>query len=83
MKRVIKKCPITFYDVDGWQVLIHDVDVFNRGETPCENCMYDDEVDYISDAPCDVVHGCTRYVHNYFIFVEGYLSDETGKEGRK
>lgn len=80
MKRVIKKRPITFYGVDGWQVLVHDVDVFNRGENACMNCMYDDEVDYISNEPCHVIHRCTHSSYNYFIFVEGYLSDGTGKK---
>lgn len=82
MKRVIKKCPITFYGVDGWEVLVHDVDVFKKYETPCMNCMYNPEVDYISDEPCHVIHRCTHQVYNYFIFVEGYLSIETGKENR-
>lgn len=82
MKRVIKKSPITFYGVDGWQVLVNDVDVYKRGESPCENCMYDDEMNYDCDATCQNIHGCTRFLYNYFVFVEGYLSNETGKENR-
>lgn len=82
MKRVIWKYPIKFYGVDGWQVLVHDVDVFKRGEIPCENCMYDDEMNYDCDATCMDIHGCFQNPYTYIIFVEGYLSDETGKENK-
>ena len=75
MKRVIKKCPTTFYGVDGWEVLVHDEDVFKRGEIPCENCMYDDEIDYECGATCMDVHGCKQNPYTYFVFVQGYLSD--------
>lgn len=80
MKRVIKKCPITFYGVDGWEVLVDDVDVFKRCEIPCENCMYDDEIDYISDAPCHEVHGCAQSPYTYFVFVEGYLEQNQSND---
>lgn len=80
MKRVIKKCPITYFGVDGWEVLVRDVDVFKRGEEPCENCMYEDGVVCDCCAACFEVHGCERDLYTYFVFVEGYLSDKTGKE---
>lgn len=82
MKRVIKKCPITYNGVDGWEVLVHDVDVFKRHEMPCNICMYEDEMNFYDDRDCFVVHRCTHNQYNYFVFVEGYLSDETGKENR-
>ena len=82
MKRVIKKCPVTYYGVDGWEVLVRDVDVFKRCEIPCENCMYDDDIVCDCSATCMEVHGCAQNPYTYFVFVEGYLSNETGKENR-
>lgn len=82
MKRVIKKCPITFNGVDGWEVLVSDVDVLKRGEIPCENCMYRGDIGCDNSVSCMALHYCVNDPYGYFVFVEGYLSDETGKENR-
>ena len=83
MKRVIKKRPTTYYGVDGWEVLVHDVDVFVRGENPCKNCMYEDYIDDCFKARCMDVNQCTRNSSCYYVFVEGYLPNETDKEDRR
>lgn len=80
MKRVIKKCPITFNGVDGWEVMVNDVDVYKRYEIPCDNCMYYGNLGCDGSVTCMDIHRCTHDVYAYFVFVEGYLPGETGKE---
>lgn len=80
MKRIIKKCPITFNGVDGWEVLVDDVDIYKRHEIPCENCMFSGYLGCDNSEPCMDVHRCTHSSYSYFVFVEGYLSDVTRKE---
>lgn len=80
MKRVIKKTPITFNGVDGWEVLVYDKEVIRRREIPCDNCMYDGTWDFFCSETCLEIHGCIQSPCTYFIFVEGCLQRETEKE---
>lgn len=67
MVEVMKRTPITYHELDGFEVLLHDDDVCF--DTACSQCMYkdwDDELEVL--APCDIVHGCAPYIKTYFIF---------------
>lgn len=69
MIQELKRCPITFNGVDGWEVLIKDDEISWIDEWVCEQCMY---VDWNGEseilAPCSMVHGCTDDWKTYFKF---------------
>lgn len=69
MKKEIKRTPITFNGVDGWEVFIKDDEIQPYEHSTCERCMYQDwhVKDYIL-ASCEEVHGCTWDFRRYFIF---------------
>ena len=67
MKKVIKRTPITFNGVDGYEVLIRDSEVC--GIECCEKCMfYNYTTSSETAALCFEVHGCGRSQFQYFVF---------------
>lgn len=69
MKQIVKKTPITFNGVDGWEVLILDTGAKWEDGSLCDRCMYKDW-DNVEEtmASCDIVHHCTIDFPAYFKF---------------
>lgn len=71
MSEVIKRSPITFNGVDGWEVLIEDKTI--TFAIACDRCIYRDWHDELEcQAPCHIVHGCTMAAPSYFQFRQSY-----------
>lgn len=69
MIQELKRTPITFNGVDGWEILIKDDEIHWEYDWVCERCMYfdwDDEEETL--APCDIVHGCLADYQVYYKF---------------
>lgn len=67
MKKVIKKTPITFNGVDGFEVLIKDSEVW-AGDC-CDKCIYSNYVPSSEiGADCCTVHSCGTSPFTYFGF---------------
>lgn len=67
MKKIIKKTPITFNGVEGFEVLVNDSEVW--AAECCEKCMYSYYVpssEIVTD--CCTVHGCSTSPFTYFAF---------------
>lgn len=68
MKKEIKRTPITFNGVDGFEVLYEDTEIW-QGDA-CSYCMYQEWADWTEcTAPCHVVHGCGLGKSTYFQFI--------------
>lgn len=69
MIQELKRTPITFDDVDGWEVLMVDDNLTGMEELSCYLCMYYEWCDKWEELPpCDIVHGCVIDKRAYFIF---------------
>ena len=67
MKKVIKKTPITFNGVDGFEILVRDGGVW--AEECCEKCMYSGYMPSSEiGADCCTVHSCGSSPYTYFVF---------------
>lgn len=73
MIQVLKKTPITFNGINGWEVLIVDNEIDKKGMNPCQCCMYTDWMDRGTNANCMDVHECCLTECDYFVFVEDCL----------
>lgn len=69
MIQELKRIPITFNGVDGWEILVEDDGISWDEPWVCENCMYRDwPGDNITWAPCSIVHQCALNHQTYFKF---------------
>lgn len=69
MKKEIKRTPITFNGVNGFEVLYQDTDIWSGDE--CDYCMYDGWDGWKEClATCDIVHGCDIEKSTYFQFIK-------------
>ena len=67
MKKVIKKTPITFNGVDGFEILVRNGGVW--AEECCEKCMYSGYMPSSEiGADCCTVHSCGSSPYTYFVF---------------
>lgn len=81
MIQELKRTPITFNGVDGWEVLIKDDEIGCDGHTACDRCMYRLWIDthlYIAIlATCVDVHDCLPNYQTYFEFQrQNQLNDD-------
>lgn len=69
MIQELKRKPITYNGVDGWEVLLKDDEIYWDEVWVCERCMYFnwDGGDDITD-PCDIVHDCLNDYQKYYKF---------------
>ena len=69
MKKEIKRTPITFHGVDGFEVLYEDTDIWPGNA--CEYCMYEHWDGWKECiASCDTVHECGLRRPTYFQFIK-------------
>lgn len=69
MIQELKRTPITFNGVDGWEVLVKDDEIEWESTWVCERCIYfawngEEE----TKAPCNIVHGCLGDYQTYYKF---------------
>lgn len=69
MKKEIKRTPITFHGVDGFEVLYEDDEIWIQDA--CNYCMYNDWDGWIEClASCSTVNGCRLGTPTYFQFIK-------------
>lgn len=69
MIQELKRTPITFNGVDGWEVMVLDDDLRHGGIVGCDKCIYDyNEISRMEDVPCPVITGCWYDDRVYFEF---------------
>lgn len=69
MIQVLKKTPITFNGVDGWEVLVKDDEIEWESTFVCDRCIYTKWIDLASLlVPCDIYHECLNDHQTYYIF---------------
>ena len=69
MIQELKRTPITFNGVDGWEILIKDDEINFYEEWACERCIYSNwHGEEETLAPCRVVNGCLADNQTYFKF---------------
>lgn len=65
----VKRTPITFNGVDGWEILVKNDDIMLGSYLACDRCMFQDWSDDEEFAECcHIVHNCTMDFQKYFIF---------------
>lgn len=69
MIQELKRRPITFNGVDGWEILVKDDELEWEDEWVCRRCMYLTWDDYEGTlSTCDIVHGCLPDYQTYYKF---------------
>lgn len=69
MKQELKRIPITFNGVDGWEILIKDDEIIWDVTSACDRCIYREWKDDEDLLPiCDSFHECTNNYQTYYTF---------------